>query len=75
MDRGPVYKRYAVGHDFRSYEFGLQHEDENLKIEIKRLRCSVNIIIDGKVYNSKKDYYDLYQKPFEFVHEQRGWLI
>ena len=54
VDREPVYKRYAVGHDFLSYEFGLQHEDKNVKIEIKD-SCPIKIIIDGTEYNSKKD--------------------
>ena len=30
----PVYRRYAVG-DTMTYEFGLQHEEENIKIEIR----------------------------------------
>ena len=29
-----VYRRYALG-DCVMYEFGLQHEEENVKIEIK----------------------------------------
>ena len=28
----PVFRRYAVGIDASSYEFGLQHEEENVKI-------------------------------------------
>ena len=33
INNKPVYRRYAVG-DALSYEFGLYHEEQNVKIEI-----------------------------------------
>ena len=49
------------------YEFGLQHEDQDVKIEIKCVissKPSVKITIDGTEYDSKKMYTDLTQTPF-----------
>ena len=54
VNREPVYKRHAVG-DGYSYEFGLRHEDQNVKIEVKRnYGCPVKITIDETEYDSQK---------------------
>ena len=44
----PVFRRYAVGNG-KSYEFGLQHEDKNVQVEIKALDppdLSAKIVIE-----------------------------
>ena len=65
----PVFRRYAVGTK-NSYEFGLQHEEENVKIEIyfDELWC---ITIDDRCYASQNDCdalpcYALKDTPFVF---------
>ena len=61
----------------RSYEFGLLHEDQNVKIEVKSSNgiYHVKIKIDGTEYDSKKKPTELTKTSFEFVHYQRGWVI
>ena len=69
INREPVYYRHALG-DWKSYEFGLQHEDQNVKIEVEFDLNSrtVKITIDGTLYDSKKKHTELTETPFEFVH-------
>ena len=66
-----VFRRYALG-NYETYEFGLQHEEENVKIEIKE--AGIMIIIDDRCYNSRMYYNFLMDKPFVFQHKPRGWL-
>ena len=70
INREPVYYRHALG-NFLSYEFGLQHEDQNVKIEILsgiQNFATVKITIDGTEYDSEKHFKELTQTPYEFVH-------
>ena len=77
MKNKQFLRRYAVG-DLIQTEFGLQHEDENVKIQIKNTVATCKIIkitIDEKEYNSEKKKNDIIQTPFVFEHKSRGWLI
>ena len=55
-----VYRRYWVG-NWKSTEFGLEHNGINVKVEIKYGDESVRIIIDDRcyVYRCSFCYYDL----------------
>ena len=48
----PVFRRYAVGADEESYEFGLYHEEQNVKVEIQSR--GHHIVFDDRCYNSQK---------------------
>ena len=73
----PVFSRYDVGTG-DSYEFGLQHEQENVKLEIKApfsVDFIAKIILEDRCYNTKKKYYALNDTPYLFQHKPRSWLI
>ena len=67
-----VYRRYAVGNNL-TYEFGLYHEEQNVKIEIKNE--GKRILIDDRCYNSQKNSREIKNTPYTFEHKPRGWLI
>ena len=72
-----VFRRYAVG-DWMSYEFGLQLEGQNIKIEIKTKPPNFNdvtIIFDDQCYDTRKIHDDLNSTPFEFLYQPFGWFI
>ena len=68
----PVFSRYALG-NWLYYEFGLQHEEENVKMEIKGSRTQITI--DDRCYNYRMECYALKDTPFVFHHKPRGRLI
>ena len=51
INNKPVFRRYAVG-TYSSYEFGLYHEEQNVKVEIQSR--GHHIVFDDRCYNSQK---------------------
>ena len=51
MSSEEVYQRYVVG-DENSTEFGLYHNEKNIKIEIKNDHNTIRIIIDDRCYDT-----------------------
>ena len=60
INNKPVYRRYAVGIP-ASYEFGLYHEEQNVKISCTN---DIRIAIDDRCYNSQMDINKLKDTPF-----------
>ena len=72
LSNKPVFRRYNTG-GIETCEYGLQHDDQNVKIEIKN--NGTWIIIDDRCYDTKTNLKALEEQPCLLEHKPRGWFI